>query len=341
VLSAMLIVETLIERRRYGRRSWPRRAVWFGILIAAVSAAAIAVLLPAAERFVAARWTLDHWQSKWALASTAAQIPRAYLPLPDLRAEEIWGSHWLVIDSRAALFVGAALGAGLFGAAALLFLRQPAVLFLYVAGTGVLLAFGHLVYSGGLRHAGHLFLLFVACLWLARLPLPEWRLPPWLERRAGARTRWAAAFVTALLSAQVLAAATLFAIDLRRPFTAASAAAAFLSGADLEQLPIAAMAAPPASAIAGFLDRPIHYLDVGEAGTFMRWGNYPGLVSWQTQSERLRALVAEHGEVVLITRVGAPSTEVAGLTFERLADFEPGVVRSERYVLYRVGRAAP
>jgi hypothetical protein len=278
--------------------------------------------------------------SRWALASTAARIPRAYLPLPDLGAEHIWNSHVLPTGSREALALGLVLALLLGVGAVLLFLRKPAVLFLFLAGTGSLLAFRLAVFSGMMRHHGHLFLVFVACLWLAALPVHTWRLPAWLDRWRHPGARLGTAFVTGILLVQVAAAGVLYAADVRGHFSAAPEAAAFLRAHGLDALPIGASPAPVGSSVAGVLDRPIHYIVLRAPGTFVRYARYPRGHDRDLTMARIRPFLdSVDSDAILL--LGSPFEDWdPDLEVTELVRFPPGLEHREGYVIYRVGRAA-
>jgi hypothetical protein len=328
-------VDLVMVRRQEHRVLGPRsRRV--AAAMAGVAIALLVLLYPAAERYLATRWNPEGALSRWAIAATTTDVGAAYLPFPNLAAGQIWSSHFLVLDSRASLAIALAISAAIFVTGILMFARKPAVLFFYTAGSLSLLAFNHFVFAGSLRHIGQLFLVFVASLWLARLPLYKWRLPKPLKRWTGVHTRGAHVLIGVVFTVQLASTAVLYAADLRRPFSNATMAADVLRRPELIDLPLAASAAPAASPIAGLLDRPIHYLDIGRPSTFVPWGEYRGHVGWERIFARLEALVADAGgEAVLITvnGLGAAPTE---LEFEKIAEIPAGLVISERYILYRV-----
>jgi hypothetical protein len=274
------------------------------------------------------------------LADTLSTITRAYLPLPDFAVPHPWGTHFIGAESRGELVLSALLSLLLGAGALLLFSRTPLVLVLYIAGTASLLAFRHLVFPGWMRHDGYLFVLFAACLWLAALPLPEWRQPRWLDRIT-APQGWRTLLVTAVLAAQAGAAAFMLVADLRRPFSAAPQVAAFIRDKDLEELPIGALPAPRGSSISGLLDRPIHYLSLGAAGTFIRWREYDAKRDLTPSMNLVRPFVDSHESAVLLI-LNRPLVEWDDdLRVEELARFPAGMEGTERYFLYRASRLQP
>jgi hypothetical protein len=283
----------------------------------------------------------DEPYSLWAVAYTAAALGRAYLPLPDIGADSFWNTHVLATDSRAALAQAAAVSLALAAGALLLFARKPAVLFMFTAGTAALLAFRHFVFAGSMRHDGHMFVLFAACLWLAALPLREWRLPPALARWTGTRAGWAGTFVAVVLTVQVAAAAILYAADIRGHFSAAPMAADYLRKNGLHELPLAALPAPAGSSVAGLLDRPVYYPGIGGAGTYIRWDRYPRARDRTPTMDLLRPFIAAaDGDAILLLGTTFDDWD-DDLDVVELARFPAGLEATEGYVLYRVRRDGP
>lgn len=267
--------------------------------------------------------------SLWALATTGSTVAQAYLPLPDVSAPHMWDTHIIPSDTRTGLGTLTGLSLVLLATGALIFFRTPFVLFFFLAGSGGLLLFSHLIFGGFLRHHGHLFLVLIAGVWLAGLQPHRWRTPSWMER-------WASPIIFAILIVHVASAALLYAAEVRTPFSAAPAAAEFIRDQELADLPIAASPAPPASSIAGVLDRPIHYLAMGSSGTFIRWDEYPRRRDRNMSMDRIRSFVDEHPADALVI-LGEPFDEWdADLDVRELARFEAGLERREKFVLYRV-----
>lgn len=274
--------------------------------------------------------------SRWALASTGSTLAHAYLPIPDVGSALAWGAHVLPGHTRLELGTLLAASGVLAAGAVLILLRTPFVLFFYVAGTGGLLAFNHLVFGGVLRHHGHLFLLFLACLWLAASRPPRWRVPSRLEPWTGTGARWSGVFVLGILVAQVVGAGILYAGDLRKPFSSARLVAEYIREQGLDELPVAASPAPAASSVAGVLDRPIHYLILGEPGTFVSWNRYRRWRDENPDMGLMRPFLDAHPSGALLI-LGKPFEGWdADLEVDELVRFTESLERSERFVLYRV-----
>jgi hypothetical protein len=337
--SGMLLLEALIEPKAgasSGRRVAAMRIgllAWLGAIVLTL------VLLRPEVGFLeyavgrAKSLSLGH------LASTLGTVARAYVPLPDPGAPGIWNTHVIAADTRAGLAALALLACALLGAGVLLFLRRPYVLFLYLGGTAGMLLFRHLIFAGTLRHHGHLFILFIACLWLTGLPGHEWRLPPWLRRWTGLHTRFASAFVLAVLLTQSASAAIFYVADLRGPFTAAPQVVDFIRAHGMQDALIAANAGALQTAISGHLDRPIHHVAMDTAITFIRWRRVPPRGRSISSMQLFRPLFTRADSVLLILQDPFDDWD-PDLDVTELGRFPRGIERSERFVLYQVRRTA-
>ena len=98
----------------------------------------------------------------------------------------------------------AALAVALLAAAAFSLRRDRAAVTTLLVGTALMLAFIYLKYSGGMRHHGHAFILFIVAIWIARRGLRPARANPAL---------------VALLVCQAVAGIYFVVQDLREPFS--------------------------------------------------------------------------------------------------------------------------
>jgi len=196
------------------------------VLIVGVGLSIAQMLPPPGEGFPAA-WRTDVNLLK--LAKVLSTVWNSYVPLPDVVAGHFWERNLLDRAYPEYLHlvgpIHVALSIGLLAVGVLAFARRPVVLFCYLCGTGGLLLFEYTKYFGFLRHHGHLFILLVACMWLARSYTPA-VLPLRLFDAASRRveTKCGTLF-TALLAIHLLAGVYVYVLDLRYPFAGAQAVA--------------------------------------------------------------------------------------------------------------------
>ena len=206
--------------------------------------------------------------------------------------------------------------AAVVGAAAPLRRSRPALL-LYLAGTAALLGFSYLKYLGYARHHGAHFLLLIACLWIAR------------EDRTG-RDR----LLAVLLAVHVLAGAWLWTADLRHPFSAARDTAAWLKDEKAFIIGHPDMYATP---VAGYLGRPLFYLESRRPGTYVLWNEErQGRVGFREICRIVRRQLRQHPEgILMVVNRSAPICG-ARMKPEELASFQDALLPEERFRVFRI-----
>jgi len=183
------------------------------------------------------------------------------------------------------------------------------------------------------RYAGILFVMLVGAMWSLRCRDPR-RVPRW----------W-----IVLLIPNAIAGIDTLQSELR-PFTEARDTALWLKRNGLAQGFLMGAQDLPASSIAGYLGRPIYYLECQCEGTFIEW-NVPRAWSFDgTETlSRVRYAMAIAGtrEAVLIRNGETPAESEAyakapDLSFTLLRSFRGGVMPYQDYLIYRVeARPAP
>jgi len=334
---AALSAEAVSEWVRNHRVVWSwSAAVGFIIFVASLVIAVVQTVPPADAHFTGTPSNTIPGLARQDLLQVV-KIWGSYVPIPDLTEEIRWNSQLVPRGDGVGMLPLLALSASVLVASMLLFVRKPFVLALYCVGTLALLTFSHSFHAGVLRHNGHLYLLFLACLWLAAVPSPQLRLPDWVPAWTAPTARPARAFVLFVLTAQVVAGSIFLAIDILRPFSPAAAVADYLRANDLDGLPIAVSHSAEASPISGDLDRPLFHLGSGKEWTFIPWGEPLGRIQSEAQTvERARTFMEAAGsDVVVIAsyRVDEWDNDLRVLEHRY---FGPGLAPDETYYVYRV-----
>ncbi len=215
-----------------------------------------------------------------------------------------------------------------------LFLNRPLVLGLYALGTLEILTFSYTKYFGSLRHHGHLFILFLACLWLSSY-FPEQQVKRPLARGLTAFCRRNRdRFLVVLLGAQLLAGLTAYGLDLFHPFSAGRETARYIKKEHLDRLLLAGDEDDAASVVAGYLHRQIYYPASGRWGTFVVWDRQRQSLKDSEVLAKTRELAANRRRDVLLIlnrELAAPAFPVF-----KVQQFTDSIVPAERYYLYLV-----
>jgi hypothetical protein len=264
------------------------------------------------------------------LGATIARVWTAFVPWPSA-TRHFWQSNVLEDFPR----LETALGACLLVASTLLWARWPSALLTYVAGTIGLLTFMYVKYAAGIRHDGHIFILFLVAWWMSRVSHQRAPSLPLAHRWMAIADRHRAAFVTTALWVQLGAGVIVSGMDLVLPFSASAAAAQYIRDAGLIDLPIVCDRETPGASLAAYLHRSLYYPMSRRWGTFTIWNNSRhGLTPGQLL-DAVRAVRAQDDKDVLLV-LTYPLTAVPGVRPLRL--FEDSSVESEVYYLYRVSR---
>jgi hypothetical protein len=261
------------------------------IFVAGIAVSLLQIIPPADSGFVSG-WNLQ--PSAEYLVYSGRTIWVSYMPIPEF-SFHLWNTNiitdlnWQYRLSLVLLII-----------CLFLFLRRPAILWLYFSGTMGLLAFFYLKHPGFLRHHGHLFILLLGCLWLAQ-DLPETR-PKLPLFDLVSKFCWdhRGTFLLGLLTAHLLAGLMAGGWDLLQPFSGSKEIAKFIKDSNYNKLVIVGDVDFAASAVAGYLDRPIHYPASGKTGSFIVWDLGRRKLPPQEALQKARELTLQLQEPTLV-----------------------------------------
>jgi len=242
-------------------RSWEAIAalvlVLLGICLSVIQ------LAPPADSGFAVGWRFDVQLPR--LMETVATVWRSYIPIPT-PTYHFWGTN-LIPDPAWQFLLSVILI--VFGL--LLFIRHPVSLFFYAVGTVGILAFTHIKYFGTLRHHGHLFLLFIASLWLSSASPPNKNFSSFIQALSDFCQANRDRVLLVLLGAHLLAGLAAASLDICFPFSASKNAAGFIKQHWLDRAIIMGHADDAASSVAGCLGCQLYYPASHRWGTFVIW----------------------------------------------------------------------
>lgn len=322
--AGVLTLEALLDREIWRGRGMDLTLSLLLFLAAAGMAAA--QMIPPPDGQYATAWYL-RWQTPRA-ARVLATLSRALLPIPRPGEPTAWNTNVLWAVHRGA----ATLIAPVLIAAAIAALRRSrTALLFYLGGTLALLGFTYVKYLGFTRHHGAHFLLLLACLWIARTEDPP---PPGQPRHPFQHRDLALAL---LLAVHVVGGAWVYAQDLRRPFSAAKATAAFLRDPAYREANLVGYTDMTATPVSGYLGRPFFHPQSRTVGTYVLWNEArrPGL-HFGEYCRVLRRQVRQRPEgIVLVTNHPAPLCG-ARMQPEEIASFQDSLLSDERFRIYRI-----
>lgn len=227
-------------------------------------------------------------------------------------------SSWLMLSLSVLVFTSLVL----------LFVRNRQVLLIFLGGSLAILCFMYLKYLLFIRHSGHIYLLFITCLWLfntysVNKPVGS----SWIYRNRNI-------LITTILCCHVLAGLMACYIDWKQPFTGAKAAASFLK----QQHPQTPIAADPdvfTFPISGYLDRPLYNLRTKKDFEYITWNTervVPATDSGLIASAKDYAF-HKQTNIILILRYRL-NKQYEGVNL--IASFEKSIEEQEMYIIYEV-----
>lgn len=200
-------------------------------------------------------------------------------------------------------------------------------LLVMVAATWVMMiAFGHLIYMGNLRHFGITFLAFVAGIWLIR---------------GGGEALSPVAYLLILLT--VIGGVETEVNAWRRPFSNASAAATWLAHSEVSALPLAGSPDSSVIGVAEELHRPMYLLASERSRTFLLFSKERDHFTNADIPERLEAAREALGGPVFVfvdaeplTRQQVQDLGSRHMDVELLTQFTGAEVQGEDFYIYRL-----
>lgn len=120
------------------------------------------------------------------------------------------------------------------------------------------IAFGILIFTGGVRQWGMVFILFWLMLLLAHGASADWG-------------KWQVLCITLLLICPLIHGMRALNTDIQLPFTNAQAAGIFIKEKVPENVPIVAINKFETAPVGAYADRPLYELPSGEAFTYFKW----------------------------------------------------------------------
>jgi len=328
-LALMILFEAMQtdQRRRY-LSSKPKEIVCAAALFLAAVSISLLHMRPPADIGWNVVSDLSVRASK-GLSGTLAMIWIAFVPIPRL-SHQFWSSNFLGAHYR----VMAVLSTLLVAVSVLFFIRKRTVLFLYLCGLGALCLFKKLVYTGTVRHDGHAFVLFLACMWLAKY-YPEQAFPSRRVDKAAERLKpYQDGLLEGLLSVQVIAALVASVIALSVPFSQAKAVSAFLRANHMDHMFIIGDPDFAASSIAGYLNRDFYYPRGDRMGSYVLWDNRRTRPTEPILELSKRKAAERQQDVLVILNTRDASAQ-------EIASFQGSIVAWEDYYVYLVQAEKP
>lgn len=266
------------------------------------------------------------------LRNVLSSISRAFAPVPQF-VFSFWGTN--ILDKLpASVTIHVVLSVLILIWAILLLLRKPIALLVYATGTIGLLIFLYIKYSGGIRHWGFLFMLFLVSLWIGKHCADiEFRWGPLNKINAALRSHRNKA-LTAILVIHLAGGVVAAQFDYRYEFSGARATARFIKEKKLDDLLIAGDEYTGVAPVSGYLGQKLYYPRVHRVGSF--WILKQGWLPDVSADDMLREIdeYAKGRDVLIILNYSLNDQQMETYSLTKIAQFLGAMVGYEQYYLY-------
>ncbi|MDJ0705993.1 MAG: hypothetical protein QNJ46_22210 [Leptolyngbyaceae cyanobacterium MO_188.B28] len=203
-------------------------------------------------------------------------IWKGYIPIPK-QSLHFWSTNFFLVNRPSLTDPNTVIATTivfliLLSTAVFLFNKSRNAFSIYTLGTFLILVFSYTKFQGYLRHHGNLFILFLACVWIA---LVETKKPDRFSQKPPKIVLRLANFsFMLLLSTHLLSSAWSYYVDLFNPFTMSQETAEYLKNqlnSDFSDSLIAGYRNSQTSTLSGLLDTQIYYPQNEDYASFVVW----------------------------------------------------------------------
>lgn len=216
-----------------------------------------------------------------------------------------------------------------------LFVLKRRSIYLYVFGLVGILIIPVFIYRASIRHYGHLFLLFMACIWLSNINKSDKYL---INFKGKANKIFKTTFLTIILIPSLIGSSVAFYYDWKYPFSNGKYVAEYIEkNYDKDEIVIVGYQDYATETVAGYLDKDIYYPNSKSFKKLVDWSN-------RFKEERTEAIFREADsfsrayDTVLVIKYKEPFKESEipiKYNFEKLdVEFNNSIVYTENYYLY-------
>ncbi len=328
----MLVMELLLGRDTRNSLSGFRWDVAFAALIVVIGMVlSVLTMAPRPDGEFSGQWTTGVDFSRF--QKSVATIWRSFVPIPRLNRHSYWETNMFPGKTMPAC-LSVLLACFLLFA----FAQKGVVIFLWYCGSGAILAFQYLKYEGYIRHHGHLFILFIVCMWLSQYCKTSTNLESrLLDKASNFCALRAHLLLNVLLVIHLGVGIFASGMEWYYPFSTGKLAAEYIAGNGLLKLPIAGDSDTSTPVLSGYLNREIYYPRRDAVGTFIVFDNKSEYdMSRERLIEKVRRFMDEQeSDVLLVMNYDIPEDRE---TVVKLKEFKGSIWSNENFRLYLLRR---
>ena len=319
------------------QRNSPKLALTYlaiAILGIVIALAQIEFLAPA-DRASIEGW-IFHFDAN-RLFSTLSTLYRSFIPIPAMKVA-FWNRHIVGFLLQVPLFFP------LLCFSILCLIRTPIPLLIYLSGLGTIIIFNYTKHVPAARHYGHIWILFIACLWIADYykTFFSWeflyqkfdRLFNFFNFKLSIFEKRKKVLITSLLICHFISGFYAWGIDLAHPFSTAQEASHFIKTKYArEDFFLSGFPDWSAASFPAYVDQDIYYPERNGFGTFVLWNNERQTITTEEAVFRVQAEVSRRNQDSIFI-LNAPLSMEESSDLSLIATFQGSIVDDEDSYLY-------
>ncbi|TVQ59186.1 MAG: hypothetical protein EA366_05260 [Spirulina sp. DLM2.Bin59] len=326
----------MLNRSILEQRNNPKLIIYLAIVILgiAIALAQMQFLAPA-DRANVEGWFFGFNFNQ--LAASLSLLYKSLVPIPALKVT-FWHQYIIGIWGQAPLFFP------LLCFSILCLIRNPITLLIYLSTLSTIIIFNYTKYGASARHYGHIWIVFIACLWIAKYyrAFFSWKLLDqkidqlfdFFNFKLSIFEKRKEALITGLLVCHLISGVYAWGIDLAHPFSTAEEASQFIK-TEYAQEDFFLSGFPDwwAASFPAYLHQEIYHPNRNEFGTFVLWDNKREPISMEDAVFRVQEEVSRRNQNSLfITNTPLSLEEFSDLSL--ITTFKGSIVRDEDSYLY-------
>jgi hypothetical protein len=219
-----------------------------------------------------------------------------------------------------------------FCAGLVLFRKRLAFIFFLCGTIGVFVIMYQFHVFMYLRYSGHLFILFIVSLWLAKYFEETLEGNAFLKKLSTVSKKFKNPYLISLLALQLFAGITASLLDWNRPFTAAPEVAKYIKEKNLDNMYMVGDLGEPATVVSGYLDGKMYYPRHGYYGSFMIFKGRDTSIKTRKVIAKARDISQARQEDILLVLNWQVNKNIKDV--QQIAQFEKSIVADEKYYLH-------
>lgn len=271
------------------------------------------------------------------LGYTVRAIWYSYVPIPNFFEYHFWSKDITNISPYLTL-LALFLSLFLLLFSVLIFIDKPIVLFLYISGTLGMFLFSWLKWQGTLRHHGHLFFIFLACIWISRYFHQSYQIPKPFQKITNYCKKYQNKIITIILTVQMFSGFYAYSMDLIYPFSRSQVAAQYIQKQGLSEEFLFGAKDTILSPISAYIDKKIFYLEYNRFGSFFNNRQRKYLENQSELIEKIDFIINNNSAKNILILSEPLNITSNNLKFNQLNAFDNSILGEERYYIYLVER---